>query len=63
MAYETVVASDGVVVPVESLEQNYTYNGAFIDYIEVSYRGVTYRQTYTYNGSHIATISEWEAQP
>lgn len=62
MAYETVVASNGIVVPVDSLEQSYTYNGSLIDYIEVTYRGVTYRQTYTYSGSSISAISDWEAQ-
>jgi len=59
MSYEMFVASNGVDVPVDSLDQTFVYNGDNIDYIQVVYRGITYRQTYTYSGSTITAISDW----
>jgi len=57
-----VLASDDVVVPVDSLPQTMGYTGDRLDYTEVTFDGVTYRQTLTYTGANLTGVSEWVAQ-
>lgn len=57
-----VIASDGVLLPVESLEQTLTYTGDLISTISVSFGSEVYIQTYTYTSSNVTSISQWEKQ-
>lgn len=58
---ETVVASDGALLPLAQLTQVFTYDGDFVETIEVEYLDTTYRQTFTNNGVKITEISGWVA--
>jgi len=58
----TVLASDGVMLPLDALTQNITYSGSFVSYIQVVYVGNTYQQTFTNNGTNITVISGWVKQ-
>ena len=59
-----IVASDGVIIPIDSLDQTMTYNaaGGLLDTVTVSYGGNTYKQTFTYSGSNVTLISQWVKQ-
>jgi hypothetical protein len=57
-----VIASDGVLLPVDSLEQTLTYTGDLISTISVSFGSEVYIQTYTYTSSNVTSISQWEKQ-
>ena len=59
-----IVASDGIVIPIDSLAQTMTYNapGGLLDTITVSYAGNTYRQTLAYTGSNVTSMSGWVKQ-
>ena len=57
----TVQASDGAMLPLDSLAQVFTYSGLFIATIVVEYQGNTYTQTFTNNGTNITNISGWIA--
>lgn len=65
---ETVTASDGTQLPLDSLTQTFTYSGSNITSISVQYdkQGTnilgTFVQTFTYSGSNVATISGWILQ-
>lgn len=66
---ETVTASDGTPLPLDSLAQEFTYTGALIATISVEYPSVqapyaltTYVQTFTYDGTNVTDISGWIAQ-
>lgn len=56
-------ASDGVPIDLDDLGQTLAYNtDGTLQYIEVSYRGGTYRQTYTYTSGRLTNISAWVKQ-
>lgn len=57
-----VIANDGVLLPVESLEQTLTYTGDLISTISVSFGSEVYIQTYTYTSGNVTSISQWEKQ-
>lgn len=59
---ETVQANDGAMLPLESLEQVFAYDGEFVDTITVVYAGKTYVQTFQNDGTNITNISGWVAQ-
>jgi hypothetical protein len=60
---ETVTTiPDGVQLPLDSLEQQFTYTGSNVTAITVEYAGNTYVQTFTYSGSNITQISGWVKQ-
>lgn len=64
---ETVTASDGTALPIDSLPQVFAYSGSFLSTITVVYAdnlGVenTYVQTFTNNGTEITAISRWVKQ-
>ena len=57
------IASDGKVIPFDSLEQSYAYNGdGTLNYVQATWEGVTYRQTYTYTAGKLVGISRWVKQ-
>lgn len=57
------VASDGVVLAPDDLDQSLAYNAdGSLNYIEVVFRGTTYRQKYTYNAGQLVGISRWVKQ-
>ena len=58
----TITADNGVMLPLDSLAQTFTYTGSFINTISVEYAGNTYVQTYDNDGTHITFISQWEGQ-
>lgn len=58
----TVQASDGAMLPLDSIAQVLAYSGLFVATITVVYAGVTYVQTFTNNGTNITNISGWIAQ-
>jgi hypothetical protein len=58
-----IVASDGVSLDLENLEQVLNYTGQNVNYIEVIQNGITYRQTFTRDGqSKITSVSRWIKQ-
>jgi hypothetical protein len=56
----SVVASDGTLLPIESLPKVYTQSGAFVGTITVQYAGKTYRKTYENNGVAITSETRWQ---
>jgi len=67
MSLENVLADNGVWVPVGSLAQQITRDvDDNIDYIEVTWRDITYRKTVTRDGDGAITSTgtdfEWVAQ-
>ena len=58
----TVTASDGTMIPLDSVEQDFAYSGSLLTTITVVYQGKTFVQTFTYSGSNVATISGWIKQ-
>lgn len=59
---QCVIASDGVLLPVDSLEKTYTASGGVITSTSVSYGGETYVLTTSYSGGLPATDSQWVKQ-
>jgi hypothetical protein len=59
---ETVQASDGTQIPLNSVTQTIAYTGDFVSTITVVYQGKTFVQTFDNDGSHITDISNWVAQ-
>lgn len=57
-----VIASNGVNVPVDSLQQTLAYTDGAVASISVTYLAVVYVQTYTYTAGNITSISQWVAQ-
>lgn len=60
---ETVQASDGAMLPLDSLPQEFIYSGSFISTITVVYAGRTYVQTFLNDGTNIIYISNWVYTP
>lgn len=59
----TITADDGTLLPLEDLDQVFSYNvDDTLAYIQVVYRGNTYRQSMTYAGGLCTGISRWEVQ-
>jgi len=59
----TVQATDGTMIPLDSVQQTIVYAAGFISTITVNYQGNTasqYVQTFTNNGTNITGISQWE---
>lgn len=59
---ETVQASDGTQLPLDSLPVAIAYSGSFVSTMTVNYEGNSYVQTYTNNGTNITAISNWVKQ-
>ena len=57
----TVIATNGVGLPLDSLQKTLTYSGSFVATQVVQYKGNTYTQTYTNNGTVITGVSQWVA--
>jgi hypothetical protein len=58
-----IVASDGVSLDLENLEQVLNYTGNDVNYIQVVQNEITYRQTITRDGSgKITNVSRWVKQ-
>jgi hypothetical protein len=60
---ETVQANDGNALPLDSLAQQFTYDGSFIETISVFYTNKLYVQTFTNDGTNIIAISGWIYTP
>ncbi len=63
--YDTggVIASDGVLVPVDSLAQTMGYDGSNnLTTVTVTYLGNVYVQTLTYTGSNLTGVSRFIKQ-
>lgn len=56
---ETVQANDGAMLPLDSLPQNFEFDGNFVANISVEYAGSTYVQTFVNDGVNIIFISGW----
>ena len=56
----TVLASNGVGLPVKDLPVAITYDAAFVETLTVTYNGIDYVQTFTNDGTNITSISRWE---
>lgn len=59
---ETVLADDGVQLPLAQLAQTFAYDGSFVDTITVTYLGNDYVQTFTNDGTNITEITGWVLQ-
>ena len=57
-----VQADDGEWLDIASLPKIYNYIGDDLNYIEVSKRGKTYRQTFTSVSGKVAASSKWIKQ-
>lgn len=54
---------DGSSFDLDSLEQNFTYNGdGTVNTITVIYKTKSYLQSYTYTGGKVTKISAWILQ-
>ena len=59
---ETVTASNGVQLPLDSLAQTFAYNGSDqLTSIVVVYNNITYTQTFIWTGTLLTNISGWIA--
>jgi hypothetical protein len=58
----TVEASDGNIVPVDSLPQVLAYSNGLLSTITVVFGTATYVQFYTYTNSVLTSISAWVKQ-
>lgn len=59
----TVIASNAVVLPVDSLAQTYARNtDGTLASITVVFNGITYVQRYTYTSGALTNVSQWVAQ-
>lgn len=59
----TVNADDGVLLPLEDLDLAFSYNiDDTLAYIQVVYRGNTYRQSMTYTDGQCTAVTRWEVQ-
>lgn len=59
----TVVADDGMNLPIDSLTQTYTYTDGNVTSIAVPYAGNTYKQTFNYSvGNVLLSITGWVKQ-
>ena len=58
----TATGSNGRLLPLESLEMDFTYDGDFPETITVTYDDIDYVQTFTNDGTNITNISKWVAQ-
>lgn len=62
---ETVTATDGTQLPLDSLAMAFTYSGTNVVTISVTYPAketgieTIYTQTFTYSGSNVTNISQW----
>lgn len=62
MAIITTVP-DGVGIDLDSTQQDFAYNGdGTTNYIQVTVRNGTYRQTFTYVAGKVTSISAWVKQ-
>jgi hypothetical protein len=64
---ETVIASDGTLLPLDSLPQALGYTGANLTTVTVQYAdqlGIlqTYVQTLSYTGANLTAVSRWVKQ-
>ncbi len=59
---ETVQASDGTQIPLNSVTQTIAYSGIFVSTITIEYAGKTFVQTFTNDGTNITVISNWVKQ-
>ena len=65
---ETVSASDGTQLPLDSLAQTFVRSGSFLSTITVTYTSAqthalrNFIQTFTNDGTNITAISGWIAQ-
>ena len=55
----TVNANDGQMLPIDSLPQQFTYDGDFVSTISVFYSDNLYVQTFLNDGTNIIYISNW----
>ncbi len=55
----TVQATNGAMLPLDSLELSLTYSGGFISALNVTYAGIEYEQDFTNDGTNITDISQW----
>jgi len=58
----SVIADNGVALPIDSLAQTLTYSAGLVSTSTVIYGGLTYVQTYTATAGYITGISQWVKQ-
>jgi len=56
---ETVQASNGTMLPIESIPQIFTYAGGFLSTIDVVYESISYQQVFLNDGLNITYVSNW----
>lgn len=59
---DTVLASNGANLPLDSLAQVFAYDGTNLSTITVQYGVTIYVQTFTYSDDNLIEISGWVAQ-
>lgn len=57
-----IVASDGVVLPIESLSQTLAYTSGNLTSVSVAFGGGTYVQSLTYTAGALSSVSGWIKQ-
>jgi hypothetical protein len=55
----TVLAVNGVALPIEDLQVTIGYDGSFVSTLTVTYNGLDYVQTISNDGTNITAISQW----
>lgn len=59
----TVIASDNVILPIDSLSHSFTRNtDGTLATDTVVFNGITYVQSYTYTSGAVTGISQWVKQ-
>jgi hypothetical protein len=48
-----------IQLPINDLNQTFTYSGTSVLTASVTYQGVIYTQTFTYTGTNVTGISQW----
>lgn len=59
---EIIVAQGGAQLPIDDLEQGFTYTGSDLTEIKVTYQGIVYVQTFTYDAGNLTDVSQWIPQ-
>ncbi|HHV47694.1 MAG TPA: hypothetical protein GXX56_01815 [Rhodocyclaceae bacterium] len=60
----SVIATNGTALPLSSLPASFGYNDDDqVEYVDVVFDGVTYRQSLTWSAGLLASVSAWEPLP
>lgn len=62
MSDTVITVPNGIAIPVDDLEVQYSYTGDLITSMTVEYEGVTFVKTLSYTGTNLINESQWIQQ-